>query len=189
MTENKRRVFWAINLPKNLKNELAGLLDKLSSQYGRGVKWVDADILHLTLHFLGYNNEERVRKIKDIAQKISNQFKRMEFEIENISAFPNLNNPRVVFLKSRQVNGDSVYRLQKELGRGLSAIGLEIDQRPWKAHITLGRVKGRVSGLRGLFSKSIDLTHKKFIVHSFELMESKLKPDGPEYRVIESYNL
>ena len=187
MAENNKRIFLAINLPRNLKDESAELLDKLYDQYGKGVKWVNPNILHFTLHFLGNVSETQIKQVQEAARKLSGKLGRIEFEIGKINAFPNLNNPRVIFLECRQVNGDSVYKPRKELGKKLSMIGLNIDKRPWEPHITIGRVKRRVPGLNRLFSKPINL--KKFIVDSFELMESKLKPDGPEYKIVESYKL
>ena len=47
------RSFIAIELPGEVKLALARLQDKLKSGSRAPVKWVDPDIIHLTLKFLG----------------------------------------------------------------------------------------------------------------------------------------
>jgi 2'-5' RNA ligase len=122
-------------------------------------------------------------------QKLSGRFDKMNFEFSQISAFPNLNNPRVIFLECKQTNGNTIYELQKELGRGLVQIGIGIDKRPWRAHITLGRVKDKLSQTLYSIVKSTKIKNKNFAVNSFELMESELKPDGAKYTIVASYQL
>ena len=47
------RAFIAIELPQEIKVELAHLTDKLKHGHERTVKWVNAEGIHLTLKFLG----------------------------------------------------------------------------------------------------------------------------------------
>ncbi len=190
MEENakKRRVFIALNLPEEIKKELAEALLKLNKDVG-GVKWVKPDGFHSTLHFLGYLEEEKIGEVKNIMNGLAGKFGSMNFEVGELGAFPSLTNPRVIFLDCRQTNGDLVYKLQKELGKGLEKIGLEIDSRPWQAHLTLGRVKTKLSQSIHNLAKYVKLKNKNFSVSSFELMESKLKPDGVEYKIIANFKL
>lgn len=163
MEENakKRRIFIALNLSKEIKEELAEALVKLSGEadgvhpapFGQfikykkntlpkrcGVKWVKPDGFHLTLHFLGYLDEPQIEKVMAVMNELAKKFGPINFEAEGIGAFPALTNPRIIFLDCRQTNGNSVYELQTELGKKLEKIGITIDKRRWQAHLTLGRV-------------------------------------------------
>ena len=188
MEENakKRRIFIALNLPREIKKDLAEALVKLSGEVG-GVKWVKPDGLHLTLHFLGYLDEPQIEKVMAVMDELAKKFGSMNFEAGGIGAFPALTNPRVFFLDCRQTNGRTVYEMQKKLGEKLSENGFTIDSRPWQAHLTLGRVKGRLSQSAFSLSRYEKIKNKNFTVKSFELMESKLRPDGAAYKVVMSY--
>jgi 2'-5' RNA ligase len=142
MEENakKRRIFIALNLPKEIKDELAKTLDKLIENIG-GVRWVKPDGFHLTLHFLGYLDEPQIEKVTAVMNEMAKKFGPINFEAGEIGAFPTLINPRIIFLDCLQTNGRTVYEMQKKLGEKLSKNGFTIDSRPWQAHLTLGRVK------------------------------------------------
>lgn len=181
MGENydKKRLFIALNMPQEIKDELTALLEKLKKQIV-GVKWVRADGFHITLHFLGYLDENLTKRVDNIMRNMAGRFGRIEFEMGGIGAFPNLERPRVIFLECRQTNGDSVFQLRKLLGQGLITLGIDIDDRPWKPHITLGRVRGN----KKLRIKNVELKSKKNTINSFELMESRLSREGAEHNVI-----
>lgn len=214
MEENakKRRLFIALNLPAEIKNDLAEALVKLSREAGE-VKWVKPDGFHLTLHFLGYLDEPQIEKVMAVMNELAKKFGPINFEAGGIGAFPALTNPRIIFLDCRQTNGNSVYELQTELGRKLEKIGITIDKRRWQAHLTLGRVhpvrnsskvlnfaprqKGIISnGVKTKLPQSVHslakyvkIKNKQFSVDSFELMESHLSPSGAEYEIVTSYKL
>jgi len=193
----KKRLFTAINLPRDLKDELKNLLNELKKREP-SVKWVKPDGFHLTLHFLGYLDESEEERAKKAMSGFAGKFGELEFELGKISAFPDINRPRVIFLECRQVNGDTSVKLQKELGEALRKNSIIIDGRPWASHITLGRVKddgrfGRTNpiacGLKNFSELFGAASKKRFKVNSFELMESKLSQGGAEYKIVKSYAL
>lgn len=180
----KKRLFIALNLPFAIKKEIACILAGFRQKY-RGIKWVEEDNLHLTLHFLGYVEKEKEELVIKVMAGAEGKFKEFIFDIGEIGSFPNLRSPRVIFLNVRQVNGGSVFDLQRELGNKLADLGFTIDHRPWRAHITLGRVRDycALGDLQGEPAK------QRFSVKSFELMESKLLPTGAEYKVAASFKM
>lgn len=190
MANEKKRLFIALNTPPEVKKKIADLLDELRKIGGENVKCVSADNLHITLHFIGYADNELMEKIKEALNGISGKFGKMEFELGRIGAFPHMDRPRVIFLECKQTNGDSVFKLQKKLGEELNKIGIKTDSRLWTPHITLGRVKDNHEDYAELSSGYPGLNSaKKFIINSFELMESKLTPHGAEYKEIMGYKL
>ena len=189
MSENeKKRLFIALNLPADVKARLDDLLIELAKK-NNTVKWCSPESLHLTLHFLGYLDEIQEGKVKLILQSFSGKFGSFEFKLGKINAFPKLDRPRVIYLECPQINGKAVFKLQKLLGEKLSQVNLEIDQRRWQPHLTLGRVKA-AGGKLIINHQALDkLMSVSFVVDTFELMESELTRQGPIYRQVISYKL
>lgn len=183
----KRRIFIAINLPENIKEELIKLLRILNKENrGKPIKWVDGEGLHITLHFLGSLNEEQISRVGECLEKVASQYPVSRLELDGLGGFPDLIQPRVIFVRGREINGAKIAGLQKELGKGLGGLGFEIERRPWQPHITLGRVKGD-----GVRPRVVDynLRVNSFEVETVDLMESKLSRAGAQYSVIKSYKL
>lgn len=183
---NKKRLFLALNLPLNIKKQIAELLNILSKQ-NKGVKWVNPLGLHLTLHFLGYLDEEQNNKVQGIMQSLPDKFGEMSFIFKQVGAFPNLTRPRIIFLQGEQVGSRSVFKLQELLGLELIKLGIDIDDRSWQVHITLGRVK--ISNLNLKLPQNSKALPLSFKITSFELMESELTPSGAKYKEVMSCQL
>ncbi|MCX6746335.1 MAG: RNA 2',3'-cyclic phosphodiesterase [Candidatus Parcubacteria bacterium] len=191
-----KRLFLAINLPLEIKARLADLVLKLQkSNKNKPIKWVGEDNFHLTLHFLGDVPEEKISEINQYLEPIINNFPTLNFSLSNsISAFPDLNNPKVIFLDMLELNDGQTIKLQKETGQALERLGFEIDTRPFRLHLTLGRVKFKTSLQIPNFSfpafalqASAGRQNSEFIIHSIDLMESNLTPSGPIYNMVKQY--
>ncbi|MFH1427334.1 MAG: RNA 2',3'-cyclic phosphodiesterase [Patescibacteria group bacterium] len=182
----KKRIFIALNLPNNTKNEISSLINNLEIK-NKGIKWTQKENLHLTLHFLGYLNNEQIEKVEQIINSLATQFKEMEFSIKEINAFPNLHQPRVIVLSGQQTNGTTVFDLQREIGEKLKESGFIVENRAWKLHLTLGRVKSY--NYKFEIPEDLKVKINNFKISSFELMESELMLEGPIYKVVKSYKL
>jgi len=185
----KIRSFIAINLPTSFKKEIGFLIEKLKKENKRiPIKWASDEGLHITLHFLG-SQEENVlqkvgeaieRKIKELhlAQNIPKLF------LAEINAFPNLDRLRVLFIGCQEEGEKNmIKKLQKEIGKELEKIGIEIDHRPWTPHITLARFKMPIPVKIPKFA----ICNLKFEVYSIDLMKSELRPDGARYTIWQSF--
>lgn len=181
------RIFIAINLPENIKNEIEALILELKKKNKRAtVKWVERENLHLTLHFLGSITDEQIETIKLILEKRAMESGPIELEMGLVGAFPNLQEPRVVFIDAKEKTGQLV-RLVKNIGQDLINQGFEVDNRPWQSHITIGRIKNQSGKLEGIDHEYI--IGKIWPAKSIDLMESELTSDGPNYKIVASYKL
>ena len=182
----KKRVFIAINLAPVVKEELAILLSQLKKINPQPVvHYVKAKSIHLTLHFLGYLDEQQLNQTKIILKKSAKDYGATELATGQIGAFPDLKKPRVIFLSSREVNGEGLINFQKKLGQNLEKIGFDVDHRPWHPHLTLARIVGPCE----FKTDQLKIPKLEIPVNSIELMESQLKPFGAEYKIIENYTL
>ena len=182
----KKRVFIAINLPETVKEDLNKLISqtkKINSQ--PAIRYVKTKGTHLTLHFLGYLTQEQINQVKAVLKDIASQYNQTELITGQIDAFPNLNRPQVIFLSSQERAEESLPGLQRNLGEELEKIGVDVDHRPWQPHLTLARIKGPCQ----FKTENIKVPKLEIPINSIELMESRLQPQGAEYRIIESYTL
>lgn len=180
-----KRIFIALNLPENIREEIQGISNKLAQKY-EGIKWTDKECYHITLHFLGNLNLDKTDQVKMALQSLAGRFSDLEFVLENIGAFPGLTRARIIFLACRQTNGNFIIKLQQLIGEKMIALNINVDERSWQPHITLGRVK------YGTMNIPVNLavkTKSNFVVSSFDLMESRLEPSGPIYSLIAKFNL
>lgn len=181
----EKRLFLAINLPNETKTEIDGLLAKLEKNVNY-VKWVEKDSLHVTIHFLGNLNLDQIDDLIESLAKLEGRYNQeMVFAISNLNAFPNIYNPKVIFLECRQQTGASVIKLHKETLDEIIKLNFAADLRRWSPHITLGRAKNKVNPQ--IFSQ-YGIKDKLILkVNSFELMESNLTPSGAKYKIIKSF--
>jgi 2'-5' RNA ligase len=182
----KKRVFIAINLPEPAKEELGKLISRCKKiNPNPAIRYVKYKAIHLTLHFLGDLEEKEIEKVKIILKNAAKIHRQTELVTEEISAFPNLKKPRVIFLGNQEKAGENLVNLQQNLGQELEKTGIEVDHRIWHPHLTLARIVGSCQ----FKTEQIKLPNLKIPIKSIELMESRLDPYGADYKIIESYTL
>lgn len=180
------RLFIAINLPQNLKDKLSQLILELKKRNNSlPIKWVKPSALHLTLHFLGEIKTEEIVKIEEIINQVSQKIQQFTLKICQLGGFPNLKEPRVIYINCEEINSNKSLELQKNLGIELAKIGFRIDSRPWQRHITLGRVKSKCQPVL----PRVTISEGEFKVKSIELMENELLPQGPRYGIVKLFEL
>jgi 2'-5' RNA ligase len=180
MTETIR-AFIAVQLPSDVKQEMGLVADVLAGQIPeRSVRWVKPDLMHITLRFLG---ETAVSKLDAISQAMDNAAKNqapLKLHLYGTGCFPNIKRPRVIWVGlAGQV--PELAGFKRNLDGGLVDLGWEMEKRPFKPHLTLGRVKD-AKKLRGL-SWDVDVKEKEIPVTAVCLIESQLTSQGPIYTV------
>lgn len=133
------RLFVAVPLPPGAQAEAAGCLSRLREE-SWPVRWVRENSLHITLKFFGEVMPERFDTIAEMVGFATQGMAPMHLSVSGAGAFPGLERPRVIRL---DLIGDTIglELLQDRLERGGSEIGFAPEGRPFRPHITLGRVK------------------------------------------------
>jgi len=175
------RSFLAIELPNPIIKKIEEVQGDLRSTRA-DVRWVNPEKIHLTLKFFGNIEESRIDLIlKSIEEPIRNTLP-FSLRVLGIGAFPNLKNPRVVWMGL--VDGkDVLTSFQKQIENQLGKIGFQSEDRPFHPHLTLGRMKSS-RGKEELVAKMEK--HKEegfgdFQVGRLVLFKSDLRPTGPIY--------
>ncbi|MFH1423623.1 MAG: RNA 2',3'-cyclic phosphodiesterase [Candidatus Nealsonbacteria bacterium] len=162
------RVFIAINLPEDVKDQLIGYQKKIEGlfQQPSPIRWTKKDNLHITLEFLGNLSEQELMKACQDTEEFAKKHKPFTIALDKISYGP----PKKIPPRMIWVTGEKI---------------AELNLIP---HITLGRIKiwewRRIEPEeRPEVLREIDLG---FEINSLEVMESRLKKAGPNYAILES---
>jgi 2'-5' RNA ligase len=174
------RLFIAIDLPQDLKENLSRIVTKLK-KCDADAKWVEPQNLHLSLKFLGETSEDKVKNIEEILNAAGKKHSALELNLENFGFFPDDIRPRVFFLTTDKE--EELKKICSSLEDTLQNIGFEKDER-FKSHITLARFRS-AKNIEALKSELESIKIKgKFNVNEIALFKSILKPQGPIYEKI-----
>lgn len=175
------RSFVALDIPRKTQEALAALTLELRNT-GAAVSWVGADRVHLTLKFLGSVPPEQIEAIREALLPAAASCPPFRLQPFGCGAFPTIKQMRVVWVGLR---GDepALAVLHKAVETALAPLGFEPEDRPFRAHLTLGRVKGR-QHLRSL--QETLLNRREFEAEGFDVKElvlykSELMPQGARY--------
>ena len=82
------RAFIAVELPEDLKKELAALEMLLKNNGPSVVKWVDPDSIHITLKFLGEISTDKVEKLIQAMDEAVKGTAPFQLKVRKLGAFP-----------------------------------------------------------------------------------------------------
>lgn len=177
----KKRLFIAIPLPDDTRKALIKFQKKIKKI---NLRWTKEENLHFTLVFIGWIHEEKIETIKKSIEKAVQNFSPFLLKLDKIVLGPDEKRARMIWAV-----GETTFEL-KELRKKLAFelrnnnIFFE-NSHSLKLHITLARAKGKE--LRGVkIDEKIDLI---FQAEKIFLMESELKPEGAEYRILAEFKL
>ena len=189
-----KRIFIAINLPKEIKLELEKLEKEINdlfpSELNREmIRWLKKDNLHITLLFIGWVKEEEIIQTCQIAKKVAQNKKNFSLRFKKVCYGPPKKiPPRLIWIELEKK--PELLELAEELKKETAKAGIlrKIEKREFSPHITLARIKTwqwrKIEPEeRPEIEREISLD---FEVNSIEIMESKLKKSGAEYNIIES---
>ena len=183
------RTFVAICLDAELRRAISAAAERVKKLVPN-VKWVAPDNLHVTLKFLGGITDKRVASVKAALDELACEFEAFDMTVAGLGVFPNPRRPRVIWVGIE--NGrEQLVALAKAIEDRLVKAGFEKEDKPFKSHITIGRVReGKPVGdltdaVEGAAANEIGLQRVDRIV----VMESVLKPQGPEYTPLSVHRL
>lgn len=179
------RCFISIDLPDSVKKEMNRVSDKIKSSKIIKGSFVDKKNLHLTLKFLGDLSEEQIKGVKKCLSDII--LRRFDCHTGKTGVFPAPEYVKTIWI---ELNGDGVIQLKGLVDNKLNEVGINVDDKEFKSHITLARIRG-VKEKDRFMAMLGDLGMKKMIfpVESFHLIKSELTREGPIYKVLEEFKL
>ncbi len=154
---------------RDYKRTLARRLD--------GVKWVAEGNEHFTLRFLGETPRERAGAVESAVARGAAKVEPFTAEAGGVVLFPSPRKVRVIAL-GLVSGGERMRELFDAVEEELAREGYEREGRPFKAHLTLGRLKRPA---RGIDLPAPGDEFGEMVVDEVRLVESVLSNKGPSY--------
>lgn len=183
------RLFVAVPVSLAIQSLIADLQDELAS-HSLPIRWVDPNLTHITLKFLGDTNP---RSVRDLASKLdwaAGRTEPMQFTSGIVGAFPNTRRPRVIWLG---LDGDTLALegLAEDVDEVAVELGYERERRRFRPHITIGRLSRGYEPPEDfeLAARELAVPPERLAVDRIQLYRSILMPSGPEYAIIDEWRL
>ena len=190
------RTFLAVELSEDLRKQIALVQQDLQARLGDEssksvrIAWVQPSSIHLTLRFLGDTDEQVLDPMREAMATIRRSHPTIQIPIDRLQAFPNLRQPRVLWIGPSEpwLKSDAAKQLttlHREIEACCRSLGFVTEDKPFTPHLTVARIKAgdREVGQRLAQSAACDraLSVGVLTVGSLVLMKSKLRPTGPVY--------
>jgi 2'-5' RNA ligase len=164
--------FFAIPIPSDLQAQLAEGLASLKKDWP-DVQWVHADDYHLTLRFLGGLHPDAMTRLMTDVQGKGLPFKAFTVDLQGISSFPPHRDRGVLWIDLKSMAAEMV-DLQARLEQQAQALGFKPDNRPFTAHLTIGRFKKHdEAGLMEVLPTFSGRAWGNFTCHEYVLMKRR----------------
>ncbi len=176
------RTFVAVETGLAVRNRAQQLIEALQAA-AADVKWVEPHNLHLTLRFLGDVPTTELGRVGEEVARAAAQQRPFEMALRGAGAFPNARRPRTIWLGSG--SGEEAMRaLAEQIDRGLAKLGYRREDRPFRTHLTIGRVRSggpAMAELGRLLQQHADFDAGRMTVAEVVVFSSQLTPKGPIY--------
>ena len=167
-----KRLFVAIDFPQSVRRLFADLDPQI-----RGVRWIAAEQMHLTLGFFGDVPEDVDAKFREKLSAV--HFSAFFLPLAGVGTFPPKGPPKIIWIGIGRGH-PHLFQLHKRVTDAALAVGLEPDLRPFHPHITLARCRDvSAQSVRKFLQTNVDLDAGMVHVESFHLYSSQLTPAGP----------
>lgn len=179
------RSFIAIDFSAEVNKNVELLLQRLRNQVpDQVVRWTPSGNLHLTLKFLGDVSVNSLDLLKDALTGEAQLHPEFELHVSGLGAFPKLSQPRVIWAGIEAP--ETLMSLQRGIDVQMERLGYAREDRPFTAHLTLGRVS-RNAHPEDVRTAAAVLTRQSVNglgscrVQQVILYRSDLKPGGSVY--------
>ncbi len=195
MTEIARdhvRLFLACEVPDEVKHNISEVIENLRQRSGADVRWIRPEGIHVTLKFLGEVPVKKLPAVKLATQEAVVGHSPFELELSNIGTFGGREGLRLMWVG---IAGD-VLRLEalvRSMNAALAVVGFEPERRPFRPHLTLGRVRDEVSTRRRAEIEvevgKVGVPATSWRTSQVSLMRSRITQQGAVYEVLATFPL
>jgi RNA 2',3'-cyclic 3'-phosphodiesterase len=181
------RLFVAVEIDDEARRVAAATAEALRAAIGAGLKvrWVPPENLHLTVRFIGHVEDGRAPAI---IEALSSPLDLTPFDIEfgGCGAFPPSGAPRAVWI-GLTLGLPGLTSMHDAFNTRLLSFGFEPERRPFRAHLTLARLKDASSGTGRVVREAlrhVTPSSARSRVTRATIFQSHLSPTGSRYEPI-----
>ena len=183
------RTFFAIMLPPTIQENMSTCLSTIKHAVpDSNLRWVKIEHLHVTLQFLNSLKSECVPQLIEKIQKTLKNTPSFQLEIGELQWFPTPSHPKIL---SFNVGPHSILNdLSASIGNELTALSIPIEKRPFRAHMTLGRLASHHH-----LADTVDLSQiqlppiPSITINELFFIKSKPQAEGSHYAPLARFKL
>jgi 2'-5' RNA ligase len=176
------RTFVAVEIPLETRDRARRAIAALDTTSAK-VKWVEPQTLHWTLKFLGDVDILETPAVCEAVRKAVEPLAPFDVEAWGVGAFPDLTNPRTVWIGMRH-GSEQMIELHDAVEFELSKLGYRSENRRYRPHLTIGRVRQSPDGIEELaevIEAHADFDAAVSLVEEVVVFSSQLNREGPTY--------
>jgi 2'-5' RNA ligase len=140
--------------------------------------------MHVTLAFLGRTPDERLADTSAAVEAAADRVTAFDIELDRPGRFPTSGRPRVVWI-GIGAGAPAVLALGERVRGELARREVAFDDKPLRAHVTLGRVREDVALVHAraiaAATEAMRVPYLRFRADAVVIFESVLSPRGPKY--------
>jgi len=190
------RIFLAVNLDHEMQEELIQFQEELKRKI-KGIRWVNPQLLHITLKFLGETDEAVAAMLENPLRELAEKTAAFRVSLGRLGAFPSLKDPRVIWLGILE-GATELVSLAEGMEEALKKVhpshfldsSGKSTRDKFRPHLTIGR-KSKQEAFEAdpaIFKERWECRNRLY-VDSFYLIKSILRPTGPLYIPIQKFLL
>lgn len=181
------RLFFAIVFPRETQVRLSSSLKTLQrcmlSDY---IRWVHVEKMHITLQFLGNLPQEQLMLVTENARAVIKNIPAFQLELGHLEWFPSVRHPKILSLSVQPQA--ALATLSDTIGKALIALNVPVESRPFRGHMTMGRVIRH--GLHYDVLGAIRIPDiPPVMVNKIHLVESRFERGGQNYFPLAEFKL
>jgi 2'-5' RNA ligase len=179
------RLFAAIDIEPQVQDRIERVQQQLKRDlklYGKEVRWVRPEQLHLTLKFLGEVRDSAITQVCGVITQTAPEYQGFDLRVQGLGVF---GRPARVVWAGCEVPPELI-KIQTRLESEFKNIGWDKENRPFAGHLTIARVKSAAAGRK--LAEAVQAYPDEFLgavlVDQVVLYESRLSRTGPEYNAV-----
>ncbi|MGA7161526.1 MAG: RNA 2',3'-cyclic phosphodiesterase [Bacteroidota bacterium] len=174
------RTFIGIFPPPHIQSAIAEIQSPLKID-APIIRWEAQKKFHVTMKFLGDVQPEQLNRLLPLLIQEGQSMNQFTITLANIGFFPATHSPKVVWIGSLGDENVPLSSCFSHVDSMCIAAGFKKEERQFHPHITLGRVKGKIS--ENLIKKIENTTFEplQFLCTELLIMKSDLSPSGSAY--------
>jgi 2'-5' RNA ligase len=182
----KTRTFIAVEASDSVRFGALAVASQLR-RVAEGVKWVERENLHWTLHFLGDIGDAEIAEVCSRVGKVAAATPAFSLEVVGVGAFPDLDRPKTLWIGAGR-GTEEMRGLQSAIEESLAGMGFRGERRRYVPHLTIGRLSDRGNAvLPTLAAHLANLAEHpigEMIADEVTVYASRLARAGAEYTVL-----
>lgn len=182
MNDTAIRSFIGIFPPDEIIKKILRIQSELQS-FGRSIKWERPEKFHCTVEFLGAKPRAWLDQLNSALCATQN-LGRCKMMVSQCGVFPSANSPKAVWVGSDESGNNDIINFAMRIKEITQTLGHRPENKPFFPHITLGRVKGKMSPALIQSIETVTFQPVEFSCTEIRLIKSELSSSGSTYTTL-----